>query len=46
MARLASVDGQYLPHRWIDRDPVGNSAPGPISRTLLEHYLARVAAAA
>ncbi|HWO85623.1 MAG TPA: hypothetical protein VNN75_03945 [Stellaceae bacterium] len=54
MARVAYVNGQYLPHRSAAvnienrgyRDPVGSGAPGLLYRRLREHSLARVAAAA
>jgi D-alanine transaminase len=44
-AFLTSTTVDLLPVISIDRDPVGNGAPGPLSRRLLECYLAHTAAA-
>jgi D-alanine transaminase len=45
-AFLTSTTVDLLPVVSIDGNPVGNGAPGPLSRTLREFYLAHAAAAA
>jgi D-alanine transaminase len=45
-AFLTSTTADLLPVVRIDDEPVGSGAPGPLARSLREHYLAHTAAAA
>jgi D-alanine transaminase len=45
-AFLTSTTSTLLPVIKIDDEPVGNGAPGPLARSLREHYLVHAAAAA